>query len=418
METETKILLRFYSLEVTYWLSFGSFTAYAGAFVLSKGMSPSMLSVMLAGYMLCAFFGQFFWGSLCDQLNTNKKIFRIGNLLLLLLYVCIYFSSSLTLTIVLYGMLGFVQPPLASNLDTWLLKSFRHRPQVYGPARGCASLGFALFMLGFGYLIQQQGFYVMPISAFFFIMMNLLISSFIPDSPKLVSGSKMSVKDIGALSKVPRYVFLLIVLFFLGFAISPLNNLKIILLTRVGGNISNQGFDSFIACFSQFPFFFLAGKLSRFKVNHRLLLCSILPLCSMIITFLAVSPTMVIIGSVITAISYGILLPTTREIVIKNVSASLQTTGHGVSDAIYGSFSGVLSLVMVGQIIDNYGIKIVLLICMTLQSVAIVMVTLKVRKSQTVAHLNESFVSSQSVQTDTILLKTADTILAEGNMIT
>jgi len=138
----------------------------------------------------------------------------------------------------------------------------------------------------------------------------------------------------------------------------------------------------------------------------------------MIITFLAVSPTMVIIGSVITAISYGILLPTTREIVIKNVSASLQTTGHGVSDAIYGSFSGVLSLVMVGQIIDNYGIKIVLLICMTLQSVAIVMVTLKVRKSQTVAHLNESFVSSQSVQTDTILLKTADTILAEGNMIT
>lgn len=417
METETKLLLKFYSLEVTYWLSFGSFTAYAGTFVLSKGMSPSMLSIMLAGYMLCAFFGQFFWGSLCDRLNTNKKIFRIGNLLLILLYVCIYFSSNLSLTIVLYGMLGFVQPPLASNLDTWLLKSFRHRPQVYGPARGCASLGFALFMLGFGYLIQHQGFCVMPIAAFFFIMLNLLISSSIPDSPKIVSGSKMSVKDIGALSKVPRYVFLLIVLFFLGFAISPLNNLKIILLTRVGGNVSYQGFDSFMACFSQFPFFFMAGKLSRFKVNHRLLLCSILPLCSMIITFLAVSPTMVIMGSVITAISYGILLPTTREIVTKNVSSSLQTTGHGVSDAIYGSFSGVLSLVMVGQIIDNYGIKIVLLICMALQSVAVVMVTLKLKKTQAELIPIGSFVNDPSIQTETILVSSEEGILAEGSFI-
>ncbi len=395
METETKLIVKFYCLEVTYWLSFGSFTAYAGAFVLSKGMSSSMLSVMLAGYMFCAFLGQFFWGSLCDRLNTNKKIFRIGNLLLLLLYLCIYFSSNLTMTILLYAMLGFVQPPLASNLDTWLLKCFRHRPQVYGPARGCASLGFALFMLGFGTLIQQRGFYVMPFAAFFFIMMNLLISSTLPDSPRITSTSKMSFKDVGALSKIPRYVFLLVVLFFLGFAISPLNNLKIVLLTRVGGNVSYQGFDSFAACFAQFPFFFLAGKLSRFKVNHRLLLCSILPLLSMVITFFASSPMIVIIGSALTAISYGILLPTTREIVTKNVSSHLQTTGHGVSDAIYGSFSGVVSLTMVGQIIGTVGIKVVLLICMSLQLVVILMIIIKLKKSEFESTIPTSFVGEK-----------------------
>jgi len=137
----------------------------------------------------------------------------------------------------------------------------------------------------------------------------------------------------------------------------------------------------------------------------------------MIITFLAVSPTMVIIGSVITAISYGILLPTTREIVTKNVSSSLQTTGHGVSDAIYGSFSGVLSLVMVGQIIDNYGIKIVLLICMILQSVAVVMVTLKLKKTQAESIPMGSFVNEPSVQIESILVNFEEEILTEGNLI-
>ena len=55
------------------------------------------------------------------------------------------------------------------------------------------------------------------------------------------------------------------------------------------------------------------------------------------------NPWMIILGTVFSNMSYGIMLPTQREIVEANVPSTLKNTAHSLSDAMYGSFSGILA---------------------------------------------------------------------------
>ena len=60
MKNEKAVLLRFNLLQILYWCGLASMGSFVSAFMLSKGMSNTRLSIILALYMLCAFVGQFF----------------------------------------------------------------------------------------------------------------------------------------------------------------------------------------------------------------------------------------------------------------------------------------------------------------------------------------------------------------------
>lgn len=384
MKSEKFVLMRFNAIQVLYWCGFASMAVFISAFMLSKGMSKTQLSLMLAIYMLCAFAGQFFWGSLCDRLKTNKKIFILGNILVLALYYTIYtLADNFAAIMVLYPLLGFIQVPLPSNLDAWLLKCFSHRPEIYGPARGWGSMGFAIFMLIYGNIIGSFGYKVMPFFATAFICATVILSVMQPDSP-LLDGHNAVVKfrDIGKLTKVKPYMFVLAFLLFTGLAVSPINNMKIVVLESVGGTVAHQGYDSFFMCLAQLPFFFFAGKVRKIPQNIRILLSAIGPLCMIVINFFAVTPYMVITASVFNAISYSILLPTIREITENSTDRTIRTTAHGVADAVYQSLAGMISLLYVGVLMDNVGMKAVFIICICFQLVTLVLALTKITKDK------------------------------------
>ena len=58
-----------------YWGCVACFLGFAGCFFLDCGMASSVLSLVIAAYQLLALGGGFFWGGLCDRLETNRKIF-------------------------------------------------------------------------------------------------------------------------------------------------------------------------------------------------------------------------------------------------------------------------------------------------------------------------------------------------------
>ncbi len=359
--------------------------AYIGAYLLSKGLTNTRLSLLLSAYMLFAFLGQFFWGSVCDRLETNKKVFVLGNLLVLGLNLAIYFlAGSLSAVAVLYPLLGFTMAPLPSNLDTWLLKCFSHRTQVYGPARGWGSLGFALFMLFYGPLLNRVGYWVMPVFATAFILITVGVALSQPDSPP-PEGKRSSfrVREIAKLARIRPYMFLVVLLLFTGLAGAPISNMKIAVLKSVGGNVSHQGYDFFFMCMFQLPFFFLAGRIRKINRRIRLVLSAAGPMLMILCNFFAASPVLVITGSVFNAISFSIMLPTTREITEENVDIRLRTTANSVTDAVYQSLAGMASLLYVGSIMDHFGMKVVFAICIAIQIVPIAMtVSSLVRKAE------------------------------------
>lgn len=377
MTRETKVLIRFIALQITYWCGYAAMPAFIGAFLLSRGISNTHLSLLIALFMLCAFAGQFFWGGMCDRLHTNRRIFLLGSAATLALNLAIYaLADHFAAVAVLYSLLGFTLTPLASNLDSWILKCFAHRPRVYGQSRGWASLAYGVFMLFYGALLSRAGYRVMPVAVSLWTAATLCLALLQPDSPSVSSGER-TARPTGArdLLRSRSYLFILIFLLFSGLAATPVANLKIVILNSVGGTVRHQGYDSFFMCLLQFPFFLFADRLKRIPARLRLLLAAIGPMAMLCMDSAAVTPAMVILASAFNSIAYSILLPTTREITATSVDPALINTANGITDAVYASFAGVISLLYVGAVIDRFGVRVMLGLCIAIQLVPILLAT-------------------------------------------
>jgi len=196
----------------------------------------------------------------------------------------------------------------------------------------------------------------------------------LPDAVPAKSGAhgKLSRKDIAVLFSNKAYCRLIVILFLVGLAIAPINNLKIIVLESVGGTVAHVGLDSFASALTQVPFIMLAGWLARISLRKRYMVMTACPLLMILLCLFAVSPAMVIAGSVVYNAAYGVLLPTMREVTEKNVQENLRNLGHSLSDAVFTSFSGVVSLVYAGAIVDGLGVKAMMLISAAIAAAALI----------------------------------------------
>lgn len=359
MERSKKILaVKFSVLEGVFWCIFAAYAAYISAFALHRGISQTRVSIMVAIYMLSAFIGQFVWGSVSDLLKTNKKVFLLGITGAFLLYFAMYYFKNPVIFTFFYALLGFMLGPMGSILDSWLLKSLDFDSAVYGRARGIGSAAYAVCILIMGRLISKFGYIAMPIGAAISILITFGVAMSMADAPVEENPlkAKISLKDIALILKIPIYLILLGILFFVGLSVAPVNNLKIMVLQSVGGDVYTQGLDSFFGCLAQFLVFFFAGYFRRIPVKVRLLSCSLLIFLSLILDYTARGVVPIIMATVISFSCYSILIPVAREIVAANIDIAYQTTANGLVDAFYGSLSGMVSLLYAGSLVQHFGV--------------------------------------------------------------
>ena len=58
------------------------------------------------------------------------------------------------------------------------------------------------------------------------------------------------------------------------------------------------------------------------------------------------------------------IVPTMREITEENVEGTLKNTAHSLTDAMFGSFAGVVALLYSGTLMDRFGARSVALLGM------------------------------------------------------
>lgn len=376
-------MILFSILDAIFWGFFASFFGFVTTYLLKCGLSNSTLSTVLAVYMACAFIGAFFWGGQCDKRNSNKKVFIPEFLLTIALAMFIFFMAdkNVMISACLYPVIGFLAVPLGSNLDSWMLKSFDQDMSIYGRARGIGSAGYAIGALLVGQLINRFGYMVIPVASLItggvvFVMVLFTKENHFekPLTHEIESGNPKE------LLRIPNYMYMVIILFLSGLAIAPYNNLKIIFLQNVGGDVGVLGIDSFIGVMIQAVFIFAAGSLKRMNRYFRLLVMTSCLCMTLTLAFFAVNPMMIIMGSVCSNISYGVMLPTTREITEGNVPDTLKSTAHALSDAMYGSFSGIIALLYSGTLMDKFGTKAVPLLGIFIMFIPIAMSAIKMVK--------------------------------------
>ena len=66
-KTQLDIVLRFGCFDAVFWCIMASFGSYVVPMALQRGYTQSVVGIMVSGYLVSAFAGQFFWASICDQ---------------------------------------------------------------------------------------------------------------------------------------------------------------------------------------------------------------------------------------------------------------------------------------------------------------------------------------------------------------
>lgn len=372
------VFARFCVMQAAYWSFYAALPAYITAYMLSCGMNASTLGYLLAVYLFCALGGSLFWGRWIDAHHASRRFFLFGNFFACALGILLFiFAHQPVILFIAYPLFGFMSGPIATTLDAWVIATFPERGDAVSRSRSFATLGYAFVMLMMGQLIVKIGYQAMPFAALAFMAVNLVTALFQPEAPFTEDAGAAALRpDPRTLLSSRLYVLLAVSVFFTGMCIAPINNLKVLIFENVGGNVSYLGWDNFIGCLIQIPFLMFAGKLRFIKAEKRLLAGSSAALFYALFVLAAKSPGMIIAGTMMNNVSFGLLFPTMREMTERFVHPRLRNTAHSMIDVAYGSFSGMIASAWGGSVLEASGTGAMCLICICMELIAIAVVFL------------------------------------------
>ena len=368
-------------LESAFWGYHACFLGYASAYIISRGTSSTVMSLLLSGFLLSAFVGSMVFGRICDQLQTNKRVLMPCMVMCYVLMLLIYFfADHVAMLALCYPLMGMFFQSQGANVDAWVLSSCHHDQKVFGKIRSTPSLFYALISVTMGALISRFGYGMMILGASLFMAIMLVSAAMLKDA-KVVSmpRKRMGSGDIRRLFASEPYRHLMVLLMLIGLAIAPINNLKIVVLENVGGNVAHVGVDCFVSAMTQVPFIAMAGVIAMIALRKRFVAMALLPMMMILLVRFAVSPAMVFAGSFFYNMGYGILLVTMREVTETYVDKDLRNLGHNLSDAVFSSFSGVVSLLYAGVVADRFGVNAMLTLCVVIAVIPVILSTKKIR---------------------------------------
>ena len=321
------------------------------------------------------------FGRICDQKQTNKRVLIPCMAMCYVLTMVIYFyAEHVAVLAVCYPLMGLFFQSQGANVDAWVLSSCHHDQNVFGKIRSMPSLFYALISVTMGALISRFGYGMMLLGATIFMAMTLASAALLADAHAVAMPRKrMDSGDIRRLFASGYYRRLMALLMLIGLAIAPINNLKIVVLENVGGNVAHIGVDCFVSAITQVPFIAMASAITLLALRKRFMAMAFLPLTMILLVRFAQSPMMVFAGSFFYNVGFGILLVTMREVTETYVDQDLRNLGHNLSDAVFNSFSGVVSLMYAGAVADSFGVNAMLTLSVVIAVIPLILSTRKVR---------------------------------------
>ena len=363
----------FSALQMLYWCSVGSSSTYIVSYMTAvRNASATLTGNLLAVYMLCGVAGQFLINSVCDRFQNNRKVFQIGMLISLLVWLGVYFAPNMGLLFALYGLLGFIQPTMSAVLDTWLIRSFPDDSGAYSPIRSLGSLSYSCLMLVMGFAIDGIGHIVMVLLPMLFTIGSIVMARFMPEIPPLSKERERAARSSAGLRALAPVVWMFVlVMVFMGMANMPLLNMNLMIMEAAGGSVTHQGIAISFNTVAEFlTMRFFMKWINRASATRKLQLAGLLYLVSVVMIFSFKSIPALYVAYFINGVGYGVLLPARRQFINEMTPETLHNRMHGVGDMAHNSVGGLLGNKFSGGIIDQRGVGFMVLISMILDAVS------------------------------------------------
>lgn len=384
--------------QVLYFGSFCGLMGYASVYLLSKGVSNSLIGIILALVSVFSVFTQPALASFADK-NKHIELRTIINSFLVVitvLSIILYMMGSVIPVILcLFVGIATLMTTLQPLLNSLAFEFEKYGIEInYGIARGLGSAAYALVSLGLGYLVEDFGPNQIPLvyiilNAIFIIVVYTYV---VPKNQRIEVQTQQhneveEGKQLTILQFCQTYKKFMVFIFgvvFVFFTHTIINNFFIQVIRPIHGTESHMGIAVFIAAIVELP------AMGMFNIIRKKIDCTTLIKISVImfavkhaITFFATNMTLIYIAQFTQIAAYAIFIPASVYYVNEIIKKEDVIKGQSmVPMAMTGS--GILANLIGGMLIDSIGVHNVLLIGVIISIVGAIIVIMSVEKKKIV----------------------------------
>ncbi len=318
-----------------YFASLGALLPYWNPYLKSLGFSSVQIGLLMAIVMGTKIIAPNLWGWIADRSGKRLAIVRLASLLSVICFAGVFISSSYGWLIVVMVSFSFFWNASLPQFEATTMNHLGTETHAYNTIRLWGSIGFILFSVGLGYLIDWQGLFIVPISLFVLFIFIWLSSLIVPEhsAPHLLQQAQ-PFRDVLARREVKA---LLLSCFLVQVSHGPYYTFFSIYLEESGyasvliGELWALGVIAEIVMF-----LFMARLLPKMGSRNLLLLAFMLTtLRWMLLALFVDSLLMLILIQLLHAASFGIV----HAVAIHLIHRFFTGQNQGKGQALYSSLS-------------------------------------------------------------------------------
>ena len=389
---------RYTLLNVVYFVAFCTIHALAAVYLLANGFNNTEVGILLAvANILSAVFQPIIAG-IIDKPGalTNRRFILISVLIILagsaiLMFIPAYKPVVFVVYVIIY-MIQFAYQPVMTAL------CFEYQKAgcsiFYGLARGLGSASFAVTAFFIGGIVEKTGVQILLIIN----MVTMLVSAIIiytfkkPAAPeegatvgdinKNAPAEKANNNFIDFARAYPAFMWFLVGTICFFFAHDMINDFMIQIIRSLGGGETELGYANFLQAILELPVMAMIGLiLKRITSDKLLILSGVAFFVKILLLIFATNMVLMYTSQSFQLFAYAVFIPAAAYYVSSHMSELDQVKGQAfVTSAI--TVGGVFSNLISGVILDNLGIKQMLITGTVVCGIGVVIVFFAFAKKQ------------------------------------
>jgi MFS transporter, PPP family, 3-phenylpropionic acid transporter len=353
---------RFAAIEFLFWSGIVTFEAFMVPYLRSVGYTPGRIGPVMGAAFALSVLGQPLLGAVTDHVRSPRRLIATVLVLSGVAVIAVPAVSgvyaALFAVVLVYSLTANSLPAV---LDGWIMARQEHNPRVrYGIVRGIGSAGFAAGALVFGVVTERFGLTVIFPSYLGLVAVTAVLALGVPavkPAAEAAAGAAAGGPPVsrihpfahirGRLNAVlsNRAYLLMLVSSFLAFVgLRAALTFIPVLISELGGSLTDVGLAHSIAAVSEIPFFFLSVVIFR-RVRGPCLIASILALLGLRLfgyTLLTSAPQILLL-QLTHGVTFGLFLAATVEYIHRIAPPEDRSFFQALAPSVYfglGSITG------------------------------------------------------------------------------
>jgi len=358
-----------------YFAGAASLSPFLALYYQSRGLTGSQIGLLSAISPLVGLVAGPLWSGFADATRRHKAISICATLGAIAMSLLIGSATSLVWLIPAVIGFAFLSAPVMPLMDSSTMVLLEGRRDQYGKIRLWGTVGWAVAAPVVGWLIQlnslQWSFYAYAS----LIAVALLISIPIPmGNARVIAPFRNGIR---ALLASPRWVFFLVMIFFIGISATSVSTYLLLYMKALGADATLIGFSLTISTVSEVPMYFFADRiLRRFKWRGFLVIALVIYIVRLLLYSVVVSPVIIVIIQLVHGFTVPAIWAAGVSFVGEEAPPGLEATSLAIFGAVLNGLAAATGAYLGGVVYQNYGAIIMFRMFAVILSVALLLLVL------------------------------------------